>query len=82
VNIKVYIKLNVDLYDMVKYSLYDDTVMLGIGRGGRKRGRPRSRWIDGIAADTGMNFYQMVEADKDRKGWRSIVEAVARVHID
>jgi len=52
--------------------------MLGMGEGGRKRGRPRSRWIDGIAADTGMNVCQMVEAAKDRKGWRSIVQAVAR----
>jgi len=40
--------------------------MLGMGGGGRKRGRPRSRWIDGIAEDTGMNVYQMVEAAKDR----------------
>jgi len=56
----------------------EHTVMLGMGAGGRKRGRPRSRWIDGIAADTGMNVYQMVEAAKYRKGWRSIVQAVAR----
>jgi len=52
--------------------------MLGMGGGGRRRGRPRSRWIDGIAADSGMNVYQIVEAAKDRKRWRSIVQAVAR----
>jgi len=52
--------------------------MLGMGGRGRKRGRQRSRWIDGIAADTGMNVYQMVEAVKNRKGWKSIVQAVAR----
>jgi len=51
--------------------------MLGMG-GGRKRGRPRSRYPDGIAADTGMNVHQMVEAAIDRKGWRSIVQAVPR----
>jgi len=39
--------------------------MLGMGGGGRKRGRPRLRCIDGIAADTGMNVYQMVDAAKD-----------------
>jgi len=50
--------------------------------GGRKRGRPRSRWIDGGTEDTGMNVYQMVEAAKDRMGWRSIVQAVTRVGID
>jgi len=38
--------------------------MLGMGGGGRKRGRPRSRWIDEIAADTGMSVYQMAEAAK------------------
>jgi len=54
------------------------TYLLGMGGGGRKRGRPRSRWIDGIATDTGMNVYKMVEAAKDRKGWRLIVQAVAR----
>jgi len=52
--------------------------MLGMGGRGRKRGRARSRWIDGIAADTGINVYQMVEAAKDWRGWRSIVQAVAR----
>jgi len=49
-----------------------------MGGGGRKRGRPRSRWIDGIARDTGMNVFQIVEAAKDRNGWRSTDQAVAR----
>jgi len=52
--------------------------MLGMGGGGRRRGRPRSRWIDGIAMDTVMNVFQIDEAAKDRKGWRSTNHAVAR----
>jgi len=34
------------------------------------------RWD--IVADTGMNLLQIVEAAKNWKGWRSIVQAVAR----
>jgi len=37
----------------------EHTVMLRIGGGGSKRRRPRSRWMDEIATDTGMNVYQM-----------------------
>jgi len=52
--------------------------MLGMGGGGRKRGTSKIEiWIDGIAEDTVMNVFQMVEAAKDRKGWRSMVQAVA-----
>jgi len=51
--------------------------MLVMGGGGRKRGRPRSRWIDGISEDTGWNVYQMVEAAKEGKGWRSIIVQAA-----
>jgi len=64
---------------MARRPSLEHTVISGMGGGGgRKRGRPRSRWIDGIAVDTGLNVYQMVEAAKDRKGWRSIVQAVTR----
>jgi len=46
--------------------------MLGMGGGGRKEGG-KSRCIDGVAEDTGMNSYQIVEAAKDQKGWTSIL---------
>jgi len=49
----------------------------GMGGVGRKRGRPRSGRIDVIAEGTGMNVYEMIEAAKDPKGWRSIDQAVA-----
>jgi len=63
---------------VVRRQSLEHMVMLGMKGGRRKRGRPRTRWINGIAAYTGMNVYQMVEAAEDRKGWRSIVQAVAR----
>jgi len=48
--------------------------MLGMGGGEWKMGRPRKRWD---SENTGMNVYQMVEAAKNWKGWRSIIQAVA-----
>jgi len=56
----------------------ENSVMLGMGGGGRSRGRPRARWIDGVAEDAGMSISQMIEAARDRTKWRDVVHTVAR----
>jgi hypothetical protein len=47
---------------------------------GRRKGRPRLRWIDDVVADLKvMKIKQWMEKMKDREKWRLIVEEV-KVH--
>lgn len=54
-------------------------VMLGIVSGTRRRGRPRTRWLDTIKTDTKMNIQQLKEAVLDREEWRALVQKSPRV---
>ena len=55
----------------------EKTTMLGMG-GGKRKGRPRSRWIDEILQTTGMGLQGLKEITGDRGAWRSFVWQVAR----
>jgi len=47
---------------------------------GRRRGRPRLRWMDDVVADLKvMKIKQWIEKTKDRQQWRRVVEE-AKAH--
>ena len=56
----------------------EKTLMPGKIEGGRRRGRQRMRWFDGITDSMHMNLSQFREMVKDREGWCAAVRGVTK----
>ena len=56
----------------------ENTLMLGMIEGRRRRGQQRMRSLDGITDLMDMGFGELQELVLDKEAWRAVIHGVAR----